>query len=511
MKLRDTALPDDINTLQAMLLAERQLSASKEQLINQLQQQLKQFWEQLRLMRQQRFGKSSEQHPHQADMFNEAESLADEAPEESKQTITYERGKPKRKPLPANLPREPILHDIDNKICDDCGHELHKIGEDISEKLEVVPMQLKVIQHIRPKYSCRHCEGHDIKVHIQQQKMPPSVIDKSYATPSLLSFIITNKFQYSLPLYRQEKLFSQYGIDLSRKTQSEWVLKCAERLKPVYQQLRQHLLKQAVIHADETRLTVNDVDKSQCYMWIYCCGADSPSSKENAPPNIVLFDYQQSRSAQCAIDFLDGYRGYLQVDGYKAYEKTQATLVGCWAHARRKFDEAIKSQPKGKAGKASQGISFAQKLYAVEKRMKLLSADKKYQIRQQEALPLVEQFKAWLDKSANQVLPKSKVGEAISYCLNQWHKLTRYLDDGRLNIDNNRAEREAKHFAVGRKNWLFAHTERGANSSAVLYSIVETCKANGININDYLNFALTEVAYDPKDLEYLMPWNFKNS
>ena len=521
MKLRDDKLPDDIKTLQAMLLAERQLNAKyladkdqqlndKDQVIAQLQQQVAHFWEQVKLMRQQKFGKSSEQNPLQGDFFNEAEAIADEAlcDEEEKQTITYERSKPKRNPLPADLPREPIVHDIEDKTCECCGHELHKIGEDVSEKLEVIPMQLKVIQHIRPKYSCRHCEQHDTEVHIQQKKMPPAVIDKGYATPSLLSLIITNKFQFSLPLYRQEKLFAQYGIHLSRQTQSEWMMKCATVLMRIYQHLKQHLLKQFAIHADETRLQVNTVDRSQCYMFIYCCGTDSPPNDNHAPPNIVLFDYQQTKRAQCIIDYLDGYQGYMHVDGYQAFENTQAKLVGCWAHARRKFTDITKSQAEGKASKAQQGLSFIQKLYAIEKRLKGKSAVEKYQLRQQEARPIMTAYKKWLDKSVNQVLPGSLIAKAINYSLNQWSKLIRYVEDGRLNIDNNRAEREAKHFAVGRKNFLFCHTESGAQSSAVLYSIVETCKANGVNPNEYLSYLFELLPQNPTDLEPLMPWSF---
>ena len=289
------------------------------------------------------------------------------------------------------------------------------------------------------------------------------MIDKGIATPSLLSFIITNKYQYSLPLYRQSVMLEQFGIELSYKTMSEWMLKCSGFCELIYNYWHQTLLKQDHIFADETTHTVNNVDKANCYMWVYCCGADSPpeNTHENSPPHIVLFDYHDSRKAQCSVDFLDGFEGYLQVDGYQAYEKTKAKLVGCWAHGRRGFVKAIKLQPKGKTGKA-----------------------------------------------VNQTLPKSTLGKAIKYCLNQWDKLVRYLEDGRLNIDNNRAERANKAYVIGRKNWMFSQTERGAKASAILYSLVETAKANGVNVYDYIIFLFEELVKKPTDLEPLMPWNF---
>ena len=557
MKIRNVPLPDTVPELQAQLLAERrmvterlkliealrhQIEAGAEQLTRQdtkltvkdnqlkvkdeqlkekdqkiaeLQETLTNFWEQLRLMRHEKFGRNSEQCPAQGDLFNEAEVILDSDETDSDdddetQTITYERKKPKRQPLPKDLPRETMLHDVEDKHCDCCGHELHKIGEDISEKLEIIPAQLKVIEHVRPKYACSHCEQFGTENHIKQEKMPKCVIDKGIATPSLLSFIITNKYQYSLPLYRQSVMLEQFDIELSYKTMSEWMLKCGSFCERIYDYWHRVLLKQSHIFADETTLTVNSVEKSKCYMWVYCCGADSPpvQSGDHSPPHIVLFDYHDSRKAQCAIDFLDGYDGYLQVDGYQAYEKTKAKLVGCWAHGRRGFVKAIKMQPKGKVGKANQGLSYIQKLYVIESKLEGKSASEKYRVRQQQSKPILDAFKQWLEKSISQVLPKSTLGKAIKYCLNQWDKLVRYLEDGRLAIDNNRAERANKSYVIGRKNWMFSQTERGAKASAILYSLVETAKANGINVYDYIIFLFEELVKKTTDLEPLMPWNF---
>ncbi|WP_275076477.1 IS66 family transposase [Providencia rettgeri] len=465
--------------------------------------------EQFILARQKQFGPSAEHFAEQGDLFNEAEAIADdEASEPEKQAISYTRHKPARKSLPKDLPREQIIHDIENKMCGDCGHELHQMGEDKSEKLEFIPAQIKVIEHIRPKYSCRHCEKHGIAVQIQQAHLPAMPIEKGIATASLLSHLITYKYQYGLPLYRQESMFKQYGIELSRKTMSDWVLKSAQLLTPLYEKLTQVLLAQGILHADETVVNVVKSDKTNHYMWVYCSGTDT-IHPNNSQPNIVLFDYQPSRSARCVVDYLSGYSGYLQVDGYQAYEKTAATLVGCWAHARRKFMEAKKVQGKHKTGKADVVLTLIQKLYAVEAEIKDKSPPDKFAVRQVRSQPILETLRQWLEKKQSTVVGNSKLIEAIHYLANQWPKLIVYMRDGRLNIDNNRAERAIKPFVIGRKAWLFSQTANGATASAILYSIVETAKANGLVPFEYLTVCLGELSQPTYDIERLLPWNIK--
>jgi len=474
--------------------------------------------EQFRLAQHQRFGRSSEAHPEQGDLFNEVEQLDDEPvtdddDNQPTETLTYQRRKPTRKPLPKDLPREILIHDIaeTDKICDCCGGDLHCIGEDTSEKLEFIPAQVKVIEHIRPKYGCRRCEKENTHVVIKIAPVPPSPLPKSIATPSLLSQVITAKYQYALPLYRQESLFKQYGIDLNRKTMSSWMMRCATLLKPLYDRLIEIQLQQPVIHADETPVKVIREEKTQCYMWVYCTGADSPPDDKSPPDHdairrIVIYEYQNSRASLCPQNYLQGFKGYLQVDGYVGYEKVDALLVGCMSHARRKFMEAKKAQPKGKTGKADKALATLQKLYKIEKDIKAKVATEKYLIRQEKALPLLKNFKRWLDQSALQVPPKTILGKAIGYTIRQWHKLTRYLDDGRLNIDNNRAERAIKPFVIGRKNWMFSYTANGANASAILYSLIETAKANGIIPYDYLNWLLNKLPKNPKNRDDFLPW-----
>jgi transposase len=337
--------------------------------------------------------------------------------------------------------------------------------------------------------------------------MPTTPIPKGIATASLLSQIISAKYQYGLPLYRQETMFNDYGIELSRKTMSDWVARCSDLLMPLYDELKRELIKQPVIHADEAPLKVIQEEKRTSYMWVYCCGTDSPNKQ--AIRNIALYDYHNSRAATCVVDYLDGYNGYLQVDGYAAYGQTDATLAGCMAHARRKFIDAKTTQGKNKTGKADVALSLIGKLYGIESGIKDKSAKDKYTERQEKSKPILDKLHDWVIQNKDKIPPKSKLGEAITYWCNQEHKLITYLKDGRINIDNNRAERAVKPFVIGRKNWLFSNTARGATASAVLYSIIETAKANGLLVDSYLQTCLDELANKPETLTHLLPWNIK--
>ena len=513
MKSLTNNLPKDIQSLHALLVSERHSSQEKDREIKKLQEQNQYLLEQFRLAQHNRFGKSSEANLDQGELFNEAEQLIDEevASEQSldKESTSKTQTKPKRKPLPKDLPRETVIIDIpeNEKSCDCCGNDLHQMGEKKSERLQFIPAQIKVIETVRPQYSCRHCEKTDTKVQIKIAPVPTSAIPKSIATPSLLSQIITSKYQYSLPLYRQETMFKQHGIDLNRKTMSEWMIKSSTLFKPIIDYLHQQLLKQPVVQADETTLKVIHEDKSKCYMWVYCSGTDSPNENQNDIKNIVLYDYHASRAGSCAVNYLKGFNGYLQADGYAGYEQVDAELIGCMAHARRKFVEAKKAEPKNKSGRATLAINKIAKLYRIEKNIKDLPEAEKYEMRQTQSLPLLKDFKKWLDKTILQVVPKSAIGKAIQYSLNQWDKLRGYTKSGDINIDNNRAERAVKPFVIGRKNWMFCNTASGANASAILYSLIETAKANGLTPFNYLMHLLEELPKKPSDLEYLMPWN----
>ena len=526
-------LLDDNTLLQQLLLKQQVLLESKnseleakDNKILELNQSYQILLEQFRLAQHHRFGRSSEVSQNQGELFNEAEVLADveddvldtDTTPESEATPPKTKEKPKRKPLPKHLPRTRVVHDIDEdkKQCDCCGQQLEQMGEDISEKLEFIPATIRVIEHARLKYSCQNCEKHGTQANIKQAAVPSSPIPKGYATPSLLSQIITSKYQYALPLYRQETIFKQHGIEISRRTMSDWMMKCGALFKPLYQLLREIMLSQPVIQADETTVKVINDERAKSYIWVYCSGVDSPTLNNIAfkgmpiMRNIVLFDYQNgSRSGTCPVTFLGDFQGYLQTDGYAAYQQVNAELIGCWAHARRKFIDAQTAQGKTKVGKVNIAINFIQKLYAIEKTIATLSVDEKLKQRQAKSEPILIDFKAWLDKSALQVSSKGKLGIAIKYNLNQWSKLKRYTESGLLNIDNNRAERAVKPFVIGRKNWLFNVNHKGAETSAMLYSIIETAKANGLIPFDYINHCLEELSKSPTELDRLLPWNVK--
>ena len=499
----------NIADLQAMVKA--LISEKKE-----WQQERQSLIEQFKLALDRQFAKRSEAlkpyNDAQGDLFNEAECEVAKVDEEivttTATTTTKKRGK--RQPLPKNLPRDTLVLDLDahDKQCPCCQHTLHQIGEDRSEKLEFTPAVLKVVEIVRPKYACRQCEHNAETSRIHQQPAPESILPKSVATESLLANIILGKYQYALPLYRQETLFTQSGIALSRTTMARWVIQVSDKFKPLYQALRAHLLEQGVVQADETSLNVLKENK-QCYMWLYCSGADSPGGPLAGMKNIVLFDDQNSRARSCPVGFLGDYSGYLQSDGYRVYDGlSHVTNVGCFAHARRKFMEARKLQGKGKTGKADVALAKIQKLYALESRLKASSATTRYEERQAHAKPMLDDLYAWL--TSQKVLGSSALGKAIKYTLGQWPKLIRYVDDGHLSIDNNRAERAIKSLVIGRKNWLFANTPNGAQASALLYSIIETAKANGLILYDYMVKCMKELAKPKPDIDSLLPWNFSH-
>ncbi|QDP02765.1 IS66 family transposase [Thalassotalea sp. PS06] len=519
MKFDAHSLPNDPDQLKQMLLELQDVVAKKDNelaekddVIAEQSAQIHELLARYNAKLAKEYGKKSEKMPGAGEVFNEAEAELDaqdkallkteKLPEKAKRT-------PKRRPLPESLPRVEVTIDLDEKekVCDCCKGPLHQMGESSSEALEFVLAHIKVIRTVRPKYACRVCDKQGIQSTIKTAPLPATPIPKSMATPGLLSQIITCKYQFGLPLYRQETLFADIEIELSRQTMSSWMLRCAQLLKPLYQRLQQTLLSQPVIHADETPMKVINAEKATNYMWLYCTGEDKPGITDL--PNIVLFDYQNSRAGQCAVDFLQGLAGYLQVDGYQAYAQTDATLVACLAHMRRKFIEAKGNNKK--AGKADVALSLIGKLYGIEQGLPGKTAEEKYQGRQQLAKPIVDKLHQWLLDHKDKIPPKTALGKAILYSLNQFEKFQRYLDDGRLNIDNNRAERAIKPFVIGRKAWLFSNTKSGAEASAILYSLVETAKANDLVVHEYISTCLQHMAQSPDNLDAILPWNFQRS
>ena len=384
MKSLPETLPDETNALQKMVL-------DYQSTVDQLQEKLKWYEEQFRLFQHQRFGSSSEKCPDQMELFNEAESILDSLKQDDpdlEETISDQRKKPGRKPLSKHIPREVVRYELPEaeRVCE-CGHALHEAGEDKSEQLEIIPAQVKVIEHVQVKYACRACENGIISA-----PKPAQPIPRSFASASLLAYIIVAKFMDSLPLYRQETIFKRLSIDLSRATLSNWMLKVAELLMPFYDRLHELLILQKILQADETTLNViqdGRETKSKSYLWLYHSGGH-----ESEHP-IVLYEYQATRAGAHAARFLQGFSGHLQVDGYAGYHalaSDDCILVGCMAHARRKFDEAFKALPKegrkNKMGMAQTALRQFARLYALEKQFKDLTVEQRYLLRQEKSKPL---------------------------------------------------------------------------------------------------------------------------
>lgn len=484
----------------------------------ELEAKLKWYEEQFRLNQQHKFGASSEKiHPDQLSLFNEPEATSDaEVPEPTVETITYNRKKKRggRDLKLENLPTETIEYRLstEEQVCSCCSSTLHEMSTEVRRELEVIPAQVKVKNHVRYVYSCRHCEKNEIETPIVTADMPASVFPGSLASPSAMAYTMTEKYVEGMPLYRQEKHFARFGVDISRQTLSNWCLQGADRwLRFIYNEMQIELLKQDILHADETTLQVlSEPDRpatSKSYMWLYRSGRESDP--------IILYDYQQTRASKHPRLFLNDFQGYLNVDGYAGYNGIpDVTLAGCWAHARRGFTDALKALPesaKTSNVKTKEGLAFCNKLYEIERSLKDVSPEERHTERLVRSQPVLDAFSEWLKEQTPKVVPKSALGKAIKYCRNQWERLVVFLEDGRLEIDNNRAERSIKPFVMGRKSWMFSNTAKGAETSAIIYSVVETAKENGLNPFCYLKYLFEELpnmdTNDQTKLTQLLPWS----
>jgi transposase len=387
---------------------------------------------------------------------------------------------------------------------------MHEMSEQCRHEVKLIPAQVKIVQHAQLVYGCRDCEKNGIEVPIKTAKAPNPVIKKGLASPSAVAYVMNMKFVEGVPLYRQEQHYARLGIDLSRGVLSNWMIKGSEWLELIYGRLKQKLLEQKILHADETTLQVlkepGRAAESQSYMWLYRTGSVGPP--------IVLFDYQPSRSGENPRKFLGGFKGYLHVDGYAGYHNIpDVTLAGCWAHFRRKFDEALKGLPSQKrsGSRAREALQRIDRLFAIERRLNNSVAEERLKERNLKSRPIVEDLRKWLEDIEKAVLPKSLFGLAVHYGLQQWPKLIRFLEDGRIEISNNRAERSIKPFVIGRKNWLFCNTPKGARASSIIYSLVETAKENKLNPYTYLNHLFERLpnleSRDAETLDQLLPWN----
>ena len=505
-------LPNDPDLLKKLLLQQVALVNKQEVIIEKKQRLLDSLLESIQLEKAKRFAASSEKAPGQGDFFDEAESIAEiEKAEIVDDTVSSAESSPKqprptRKPLPEHLPREDRIVEIPmvDRQCE-CGCTRTEMGEDISEQLEIIPATVKVIRTRRKKYICKQCESG-----VSIAPLPPQMLPKSMVAPGLLAYVITSKYQDALPLHRLSHIFSRYKIDISRQTLSNWVLNTAARLKPVTEHLRQHIAKGDVVHIDETTVQVLKEDgkkpESKSYMWVQKGGPPDQSA--------VYFHYDRGRASTVPLALLDNFEGAIMTDGYAGYnalaKREGIEALCCMAHLRRKFIEARTAVSKGKKKKTSKAdvaINLIAKLYAVEKSAKKLSAEDRYDMRQERSVPIIAKLKQWLTEISPAVLPKSKLGEAISYALKHFDRATKYVEDGRWPIDNNPAENAIRPFVIGRKNWLFSHSVKGAEASAALYSLIETSKLNLLEPFDYLRWLFTELPKGQRSLEELMPWS----
>lgn len=504
-------LPDDPAQLKALLADSQKEKQAFEAEVKHLREQLNNVFEALRLERYRHYGTKSEKAPGQGELFDEADDDVESLPTEQDRfantdsTETKSRKPPGgRKPLPADLPRIDQVHELPEaeRECA-CGCTLHEIGEDISEELDIIPAKVQVIRHVRKKYACKSCEET-----IKSAPAPAVLLPKALASANTMAYVITAKYADGLPLYRLSHILQRHQVDLSRQTLSASVLATAQKLDPLMDVLESTLNNSPLIHMDETRVQVlKEPDKtpqSQSYMWV----------RRGGPPDrsVIRFTYDPGRSTAVPETLLADFRGVLMTDGYEPYRTVSAayglTHLCCMAHARRKFVEAQKAQPKGKTGRADKALAFMAKLYAVEKRCRGGDAALRHRTRQEISVPVLEDFHRWLADAQQKVPPKNALGKAVNYALKYWAELSRYTEDDSWPIDNNLAENAIRPFVIGRKNWLFSNSQKGAKASANLYSLIETSKANYQEPYRYLCWLFNKLPETSlENMESLAPWN----
>ncbi len=510
MNVKASTLPDDSTKLKEMLL-DFQDHYDKETGI---------LLEQISLLRAQLYGPKAEKHipsdgPQPMFLFDMPEPEAEEEVEEEVIHVpAHDRKKRGRKPLDENLPRVEEIHDIspEEKICG-CGAELSRIGEEVSEQLDVIPAKVQVIRHIRPKYACKQCEGlQDKGPTVKIAPVHPQIIPKSIASPGLLAHVLTGKFVDHMPFYRQEKQLLRLGGDITRASMCNWAQKAAEACQPLLNLLQDEIISGNYINIDETPVQVlSEPGRSpttKSYMWVFRRGDPEKPA--------LVFEYHATRHGDAAKSFLGDFKGHVQTDGYSGYNfldiQENVSHLGCWAHARRKFTDVIKAQGKNrKSRSADVALNYIKSLYRLEKEARLagLTPQELFDLRQEKSQPILDDFHKWLSSKSLQTPPKGLLGKAVSYTLKQWDRLIGYLKDGTLQPDNNGAENAIRPFVLGRKNWLFAGTPEGAEASALLYSLIETAKANKLEPYAYLRHIFTELprATTLEDYEALLPWN----
>lgn len=487
--------PNDVKLCHEMLGQLADTVARQQRQIEQLEHYLKQ------VLRGQYGPRREKVDPNQRRLFDEPEEEpSSETPEAVETHVAgHVRRRGRRKPLPEDLPRQRVEHDLaeEEKPCPECGRLRERIGEETSEQLEFVPASLVVIEHVRFKYACRQCQEH-----VAIAPAPVKPIPKGIPGPGLLGALVVGKWSDHLSLYRLEDVFARHGVEISRGTLCRWAAATAALLRPLYDLMVDRVRSSRVIWTDDTPVKVLDAALPHCRtgrFWVYCGDGQNPYS---------VYDYTASRKRDGPAEFLKDYSGYLQADAFAGYDGIYASgrvkQVLCWAHARRKFFDAQTSKP----DEAQVALAYIGRLYKVEREAKERAAqydlsdphqrqrwhDERRALRRRRSLPALGQFRAWLEEAEHRVLPKSPVGQAIGYVLPRWEGLLRYCEDGELSADNNLAERTLRPCAIGRKNWTFLGNDHGGHTAAILYSFTASCKSNQVEPLAYLRDVIQQMA-----------------
>ena len=461
--------------------------------------------EQLGLAKKRQFGSSSERIQEElmdqlAFSLNEAEAYAYGTKSATPEQIAVKAHERKRQSgsvtdiVPEGIPTEVVEHRLSDgeRTCTSCGTFMEEIGKEVRRSLQMEPARFWIREDVYYTYACKKCEEETGEANILKTPKEPLLCPGSFASAEAVAHIMTQKYVMYSPLYRLEQEFHREGLKLSRQTMANWLLNASDTwLRPIYDVLHVELCRETVLHGDETTLQVlkesGKAATSKSYMWLY-----RTSGCTEHP--IVLYEYQPNRKAEHAEEFLKGFSGWLHADGYQGYHKLPENIrvVGCWAHARRKFDEALQTLPKEerKNSLAAAGECYCTRLFRLEESFAELTPEERYNKRLELEKTVLDALLAWANETISKAAPKSALGKALYYLLEQWPYLVRYLEDGRLELSNNRAERSIKPFVMGRKNWLFANTPAGAQSSAVIYSLIETAKESGLDPYRYLVWVL---------------------
>jgi len=503
----DASLPDDIDTLKAMLLAERQTHRLE---IEKLKHTIAR-------LRHERFGQSAERaallDQLELQLFEleenaaQAETAAEVAnPAETVTVAPFARRKPARRPLPEHLPRERVVHPAPSS-CPCCGGALHKLGEDVTEMLELVPRQWKVIQHVREKLSCRLCEK------ITQPPAPSHPIARGRAGPGLLAHVLFGKYGLHLPLTRQSKTYAREGVELDVSTLADWVGASAALVMPLVEMIRAHVFAAQRIHADDTTVPVLDSGRTRTgRLWTYVRD-DRPFGGQAAPA--AAYFYSPDRGGAHPEAHLASYAGLMQADAYAGFNRLYEASrkpgpiveAVCWAHARRKLFDLARLN---KAPIAIEAVRRIDVLFAIEREINGKPPEERRRVRQQRSRPRVEELETWLRQQYDRLSPANQVAKAIAYSLNRWDGLARFLDDGRLCMTNNAAERGLRGIAVGRRNWTFAGSDAGGQRAAAIYTLTETAKLCDIDPQAWLADVLARLQDHPaRRIAELLPWNWK--